>query len=422
MTPSLYIPDSAPQAFALEVVRRLHDTGFEAVWAGGCVRDALLGIVPEDYDVATSARPEDVIQLFGRRKTISVGADFGVVVVLGKYKSDGQVQVATFRSDGDYSDGRRPDNVQFCSAEKDALRRDFTINGMFYDPVSEKIIDYVGGRKDLERRVIRAIGTAEERIEEDKLRMLRAIRFAARFEFALDKPTADAIRRRAADLKQVSVERIAQELRRMLAHSSRRLAFELLVKTNLFLVLFRATTDEAQHNAHRIMPFLTQPAFEPALAVLLRERIDATADRHKSRTAKIATACREFKLSNEEVSTICWLCDAFERSRDPSHLPLHELKPLLADHRHALLLDFIDACVHADQRPLSDIEFLRTFQAQGTPDALNPPPLITGSDLKLLGLQAGPKFSAILAQVRNEQLDELVRTRDEAMARAQELS
>src|SRR4051794_13272538 len=164
--------------FATEVVRRLRDAGHEALWAGGCVRDELLGLVPRDYDVATSARPEEVRRLF--RRTVAVGMSFGVVEVLGPRTDAGvhKVQVATFRSDGAYSDGRHPDAVVFSSAEEDARRRDFTINGMFFDPLAGRLIDHVGGRQDLEGRVLRAIGEPRERFGEDKLRMLRAVRLA----------------------------------------------------------------------------------------------------------------------------------------------------------------------------------------------------------------------------------------------------
>ena len=201
--------ESYLRSFALEVVHRLRGAGFEAVWAGGCVRDALLGVAPADYDVATSALPDDVIRLFGSRKTVAVGASFGVILVQGKHKSDGQVEVATFRSDGEYSDGRRPDSVQFCSAEEDACRRDFTINGMFFDPAADQVIDYVGGQQDLERGVVRAIGNPEERIEEDKLRMLRAPRFAARLDFCLDEATA-AIDTETEQLIQEALEHLMQ--------------------------------------------------------------------------------------------------------------------------------------------------------------------------------------------------------------------
>src|SRR5229473_4673163 len=168
--------------FAVDVVGRLRGAGFQALWAGGCVRDHIFGLTPKDYDVATDARPEQVQELF--RRTVAVGASFGVVEVLGPPPL--KVQVATFRADVSYSDGRRPDAVVFTSAREDALRRDFTINGMFFDPLENRLIDYVGGQSDLEARVVRAIGDPLVRFAEDKLRMLRAVRIAARFDFAID--------------------------------------------------------------------------------------------------------------------------------------------------------------------------------------------------------------------------------------------
>src|SRR5437660_630550 len=176
--------------FAVDVVRRLRDAGHETLWAGGCVRDELLGLVPKDYDVATDARPEEVRRLF--KRTIAVGASFGVVEVLGPYSPAGplKVQVATFRSDISYSDGRHPDAVVFSSAREDALRRDFTINGMFFDPLEERLIDYVGGQEDLRAKVLRAIGDPATRFAEDKLRMLRAVRLACRFDLDIGAGTA----------------------------------------------------------------------------------------------------------------------------------------------------------------------------------------------------------------------------------------
>src|SRR5688572_25996293 len=170
------------RAFALEIVEKLRAAGFEALWAGGCVRDELLGLVPKDYDVATSATPEQIRNLFGRRRTLAVGAAFGVITVLGP-RAAGQIEVATFRTDAAYSDGRHPDAVTFTTAEHDAQRRDFTINGLFFDPVAQKIVDYVGGQDDIQRRIVRAIGDPRLRLREDRLRMLRAVRFAATFQF-----------------------------------------------------------------------------------------------------------------------------------------------------------------------------------------------------------------------------------------------
>ena len=208
------------RAFAVDIVRRLREREFEAYWAGGCVRDQLIGRPPKDYDVATAARPDDVRAVFGRRRTVAVGEAFGVVCVVGP-RGAGQVEVATFRQDAAYSDGRHPDSVQFSTPQADAQRRDFTINGMFYDPLEDRVVDFVGGQDDLVREVIRAIGNPRERFDEDKLRLLRAVRFASAFEFKIDPETRDALEEMAAQISVVSVERIAAEMRSMLTHASR---------------------------------------------------------------------------------------------------------------------------------------------------------------------------------------------------------
>ena len=210
--------DGARRAFAFEVVDRLQRAGHRALWAGGCVRDLLMDREPSDYDVATDATPDRVMGLF--RRTIPVGVSFGVVRVLGPREA-GAVEVATFRSDGRYDDGRRPQSVTFGTPEADARRRDFTINGMFLDPVRDEILDLVGGKKDLEARVLRAIGDPIERFAEDKLRLLRAVRFAARLGFELEQSTKAAIASMAGEVRVVSAERIAEELRKMLVHPSR---------------------------------------------------------------------------------------------------------------------------------------------------------------------------------------------------------
>ncbi len=208
--------------FAIDVVRTLQNAGHTALWAGGCVRDELLGLTPHDYDVATSARPEQLRPLF--RKRNEIGAHFGVVQVIGPRADDGEwltIEVATFRSDGTYTDGRRPDTVTFSSPEEDAQRRDFTINGMFFDPLKGELIDYVGGRADLAAKVLRAIGNATERFTEDKLRILRAARMATRFALEIEPQTHAAARAMAAEIRVVSAERIAEELRKLLVHPNR---------------------------------------------------------------------------------------------------------------------------------------------------------------------------------------------------------
>ena len=219
--------------FAVEVVRRLHEAGFRALWAGGCVRDFLRGRVPKDYDVATDARPDAVRGSFGRRRTLAVGASFGVIVVVGT-KQSGNVEVATFRTEGPYGDGRRPDHVDFSTPEKDAQRRDFTINGMFYDPIAEQVHDYVGGEADLAAGVIRAIGKPADRMSEDKLRLLRAVRFAATMEFRTrSEDGRSGAGCRPTRFASSSAERITQELRKMLVDPHRRRAMELAQELGL---------------------------------------------------------------------------------------------------------------------------------------------------------------------------------------------
>jgi poly(A) polymerase len=220
--------------FALDVVRKLQAAGYRALWAGGCVRDELLGLAPQDYDVATSARPEQLVPLFRRRNEI--GAHFGVVQVIGPRGADREwltVEVATFRSDGAYVDGRRPDAVTFSTPEEDAQRRDFTVNGMFFDPVRGELIDFVGGRADLDARVLRAIGNPVARFTEDKLRLLRAARMATRFDLTIDPATHTAARQMAATITVVSAERIAEELRKLLTHPNRARGLRLLRELEL---------------------------------------------------------------------------------------------------------------------------------------------------------------------------------------------
>src|SRR5436190_4202816 len=230
---TLLMPDPVRQrAFALEIAQKLRGAGFEALWAGGCVRDELLGLVPKDYDVATSATPDQIRNLFGHRRTLPIGASFGVITVLGPREA-GQIEVATFRTDAAYSDGRHPDAVTFTTAEHDAQRRDFTINGLFYDPIAEKVVDYVGGQNDLQARIVRAIGDPRSRLSEDKLRLLRAVRFAATFNFAIDSETLAAIQDMAPEINTVSPERIGMEIRRMLIDPNRAQALSLLLETKL---------------------------------------------------------------------------------------------------------------------------------------------------------------------------------------------
>ena len=232
----------ARRDFALEVVLRLRRAGFQALWAGGCVRDLLLGLVPVDYDVATDATPEQVMLSLPFR-AITVGISFGVVRIRHPRMHGIEVEVATFRSDSAYVDGRRPAAVVFSSPELDAARRDFTINGMFMDPESSQVIDYVGGLDDLRNQVLRAIGDPAERFREDKLRLLRAIRFAARFNLEIEPNTLQSLRAMAGEVVVVSPERIAQELRRMLVHENRAQAMNMALEVGLVAAILPPLVD-----------------------------------------------------------------------------------------------------------------------------------------------------------------------------------
>ncbi len=289
---------SPPREFAVRVVRRLQEAGHTALWAGGCVRDLLLGLSAADYDVATSATPDEVRTLFGHRRTLAVGASFGVIVVVGR-GDEGQVEVATFRTEGPYLDGRRPERVEFATAEQDALRRDFTINGLFLDPLTDEVFDYVGGRADLERRVLRAIGDPVERFREDKLRMLRGVRLAARFDYALDPHTAAAITAHADEILVVSQERIAQELKKMLEHPRRVAAIRLAEELGLLARILPEGTGELPRDR---LSRLEEPSFALALAALLA---DGDAPR---------TPCRRLKLSNDATDRVVWLVEQMRGS------------------------------------------------------------------------------------------------------------
>ena len=291
--------------FALETVKKLRNSGFEALWAGGCVRDSLLNIEPKDYDVATNARPEQVREIFGFRRTLNIGASFGVVAITNRNKEAGIIEVATFRSDGGYSDGRHPDSVEFTNAEEDAKRRDFTINGMFFDPIREEVIDYVGGRSDLADGKLRCIGNPQDRFMEDKLRMLRAVRFAARFDFAIEDRTLQAIRNSAEMISVVSKERIANEMRHILCHPNRHVGLSLLQTTYLRdIVFFDSAIPNAKfresdwQDALQKSELIRTQNFELALATVLWSQAQ---ENGMNVAENLAT---HWKLSNKETCLV----------------------------------------------------------------------------------------------------------------------
>ncbi|HET6424081.1 MAG TPA: CCA tRNA nucleotidyltransferase [Planctomycetaceae bacterium] len=394
-----------------------------AYFAGGCVRDLLLGRQAKDYDVATNARPDQVRELFGRRKTLAVGESFGVIIVLGP-KPAGQVEVATFRTDGEYHDGRRPTHVEFCSPEEDAQRRDFTINGMFYDPIDTRILDYVGGEHDLAARVIRAIGDPHARMTEDKLRMLRAVRFTATLEFDLDPATADAIRVMADQLHAVSAERIAQELHKMLLDRHRRRAVSLCDELGLLRVIFpRLVCPDEYDQKHFVyspwslektgsmLAFLDEPSFPLALAVLLRS---LSAD-------VVGWIGRRLRLSNDEIDRAQWLVIHQDDLRDEKRVSLAEFKRLMSHPYRDDLLAFLRVKLLAEGADLGPVLFSEQFLATTPLEVINPPPLISGNDLIRQGLKPGPTFKLLLEQIRDAQLNEEIATAAEALVLARRL-
>ncbi len=414
--PAIPCDPAAAREFALVVVGRLRSAGHEAVWAGGCVRDELLGRTPADYDVATSARPDQVRAVFGNRHTLAVGAAFGVITVLGP-RGAGQVEVATFRSDAAYTDGRHPAGVTFTNAREDALRRDFTINGLFLDPITGEVHDYVEGRADLTAGIVRAIGNAAMRFGEDHLRMLRAVRFAAGFGFALEEQTQAAIVRMAHLVTTVSPERVAAELRAIVARPGRRRALELLVQTGLAREVLpevapadgAAAAHAAWHDSARIIDALDEPEIASALAVL-------TAALPPETPRRIAARLR---LSTRELKTACWLHEAVAfvdgtGEVDLDQRPWSQLQPWLAHDAAFLLADVLRAraaCGHGSAAAAGWV----TTKLQMPQEQLDPPPLVTGNDLLAAGVPAGRAMGQVLAALRALQLDGVLTTRDAAV-------
>ena len=390
--------------FAIDVVQRLQHAGFQALWAGGCVRDELLGLTPADYDIATDATPEQVKQQF--KRCLEFGASFGVMEVLGPRDAQGdwlKVQVATFRSDGTYSDERRPDSVTFSSPREDAERRDFTINGMFQNPITGEVIDYVGGEADLHAKILRAIGEPEKRFEEDKLRILRAVRMAARFELAIDPRTADAARAMAHRISVVSTERIAEELRKILVHPNRSRGVLLLQELNLVEQILPEIAGRTE-DAFAAVDALTTHcqsgvSFPLAFAGLLHGVVE-----------NVPNICERLRLSNSESDRVRWLLAQEQTLRQPENLRPSVLYPLLV-HPGASELLALHRALNGDPTTIRQCEELLNKKS---PEELNPPPLLTGNDLQSLGLKPGPQFKRILDAVRSAQLDGQLHSTEEA--------
>lgn len=403
----LILPPAAQPAIA--IVGALRDAGHVALLAGGCVRDLLRGESPADFDVATDATPDQLCRLF--RPTRTVGASFGVVLVrkLGVW-----VEVATFRSDGAYLDGRRPDSVTFTTAENDARRRDFTVNGMFYDPIGAVLHDYVGGRADLEARLVRCIGKPAERFAEDYLRLLRAVRFAARLGFDMDADTLAAVRAGAARLTQIAPERIREELERMLAHATRSAAAEWLSATGLDLRLWPADIAaplDISASRGELAHLTASAAFETAFAVLLGDRKRFELDR----------ICRALAFSNEQREAVVFLIEQRAALDEPEGIGLAPLKRLMAQRCFPLLLQRQHARFGLLPDGADREAALQSRLAAIAPENIAPAPLVTGDDLLARGVPAGPVYKRVLDLLYTEQLEERLATREAAMLRLDEL-
>ncbi len=427
---------STPPLLAARIVDRLKERGRQAYLVGGCVRDLLLGREPQDYDVATDARPEEVAELFPRSQL--VGAHFGVVLVRG---DGGEVEVATFRSDHAYRDGRRPEAVAFeTDPRQDVIRRDFTINGLLMDPRTGELLDFVGGRRDLEARVVRAIGDPEIRFAEDHLRMLRAVRFAARFGFEIDEATFAAIRRLHAKIRLISAERIRDELVRILTEGGARRGFELLDESGLLADILPEVAamkgvpqppefhPEGDVWIHTLMMLegLREPSPVLALAVLLHDvgkpptfrvadriRFDEHAEVGAHMAVNILSRLR---FSNHEIGRVEELIANHLRFKDVTKMRESKLKRFMRmeDFDEHMELHRLD-CVMSHGM-LDNYEFLKRKLAEAPREELKPRPLINGHDLIAAGYKPGPQFSRMLTAVEDAQLEGQIKTRDEAMA------
>ena len=430
----------ARRDFALEVVLRLRRAGFQALWAGGCVRDLLLGLVPVDYDVATDATPEQVMLSLPFR-AITVGISFGVVRIRHPRMHGIEVEVATFRSDSAYVDGRRPAAVVFSSPDLDAARRDFTINGMFMDPESSQVIDYVGGLDDLRNQVLRAIGDPAERFREDKLRLLRAIRFAARFNLDIEPNTLQSLRAMAGEVVVVSPERIAQELRRMLVHENRAQAMNMALEVGLVAAILPPLVDmrglfqgkpvqpEGDLWDHtmlvlRLLP--VKPSFTLAFAALVHDvGKPFTRANHHGRTSfhshdqvgsRIADRlCRNLRLSNVERERITWLVAFHQYLGEAKKLREAKLKRVLAQPGIDELLALHRADALASTGDTEHVDYCAYYLENQPAGPINPPPLLTGHDLVRHGLEPGAHFAVILETIREAQLEGRVQSKREVL-------
>jgi tRNA nucleotidyltransferase/poly(A) polymerase len=430
-------PENEMEETAHGIVRRLRAAGHVAYYAGGSVRDLLRGQVPKDIDVATDARPEAVQKLFPR--TYAVGAHFGVIVVL---ENGFQFEVATFRSDGAYLDGRRPVEVHFASAEEDAARRDFTINGMFFDPEAGEVIDFVNGRADLEARLMRAIGDPVQRFTEDRLRILRAVRFATVLGFEIDPSTWDAVVAQASSINEISAERIREELVRIFMSPQRVRGWDLLDASGLMGAIlpeveamkgceqppqFHPEGDVFKHT--RIMlELLAEEASLPLIFSVLFHDIGKPPTSSVDESGRIRfnghdrlgaemteRVMQRLRFSRAEIDATVEAVRQHMVFKDVPNMRVAKLKRFMARPTFTDELELHRVDCESSHGMMDNYEFLRRKQEEFANEPIIPPPLVRGDDLIALGLKPGPQFGEILEAVETRQLEGALTNREEAV-------
>lgn len=423
---------------ARSLVDRLRAAGHLAYWAGGCVRDLVRGVTPKDIDIATDARPEEVQKIF--RRTYAVGAHFGVIVVL---ENDFQFEVATFRSDGAYLDGRHPVAVNFSSPEEDARRRDFTINGMFYDPPNDAVIDFVGGRADLAARLVRAIGDPAQRFSEDRLRLLRAVRFATVLEFEIEPATWAAIVRAADTINAISAERIRDELVKIFLSPHRVRGWDLLDASGLMKAIlpevealkgcaqppqFHPEGDVFQHTRLMLSLLPNEVSLPLVLSVLFHDigkpptaTVDETGRIRFSGHDKVGAAMTDalmhrLRFSRAEIEATVEMVEQHMVFKDAPNMRVARLKRFMARPHFTDELELHRVDCLGSHGMLDNYDYLVRKQEEFANEPIIPPPLVRGDDLIALGLKPGPIFGEILEAVETRQLEGTLRDRAEALA------
>jgi len=384
---------------AIDIVKELRSHGHEAYFVGGCVRDMVMEIEPADYDIATSALPEEVIRIFPRTETI--GAQFGVVMVIQRGHP---FEVATFRSDEAYIDGRHPTGVVFTDAQQDVLRRDFTINGLLHDPLTSEVIDYVNGRADIDAKIVRAIGDPHARFEEDKLRMLRAIRFGARLGYTIERTTWQAVCEMAPKIHQVSSERVRDELTRILTEGQAARGIKMLEESGLRAQILSelAWTDHIDRSLHFVSR--GSPA-DYAMGVLL----------HHTELDEVQQIVERLKFSRAEMHHILALVENLPRFSEVRRMSTSKLKRFFRLDRFEDHLKLVRIhALAAGEEPV-DHAYAARKRKEWSDEQIWPLPLVTGNDLIAMGFSPGPQFKEILTRVEDEQLEGRLTTREEVI-------